>query len=128
MHNLLFVDALVALVATLFNLAYFFYHPNGKKYIRAVSALVLGYFSLIQFLAFFLIISPDTYGQDFLRAWLPVLYSIPIFDIIIDWKKKSKALPPPVKKVNLQRASTVIKKLPVKRKKAPSPSKRKSKK
>lgn len=87
-HFILLVDAICASIAGIVNFSYFFFHPNGKKWVRFFASIVLGYFGTIQALAFLFIINPSTHGVEYLRPWFPVLYAISVWDTQVDWSLK----------------------------------------
>jgi hypothetical protein len=90
-HYDLLINATFSAISAGVNLYYVLRHSNGKKNIRLISCGIMIYFTLIQILAAVGAITYATYGAEYLRPWMPVLYLIPVFDVIIDFKKKKIA-------------------------------------
>lgn len=71
------------------NLYYILKHANGKKKVRLISFVAMIYFTLIQGLVVFGYLSQESFGSELLRPWMPVLYLLPVFDVIVDFKKQT---------------------------------------
>lgn len=88
LHYDLIINAIFSGISAGVNFYYVLRHANGKKGIRLISSLVMIYFTIIQLFAASGVITYATYGAEYLRPWMPVLYLIPVFDVIIDFRKK----------------------------------------
>jgi hypothetical protein len=88
LHYDLLLNASVSAISAAVNFYYVIRHANGKKGIRLLSCAIMIYFTLIQVFAATGVIPYAEYGAEYLRPWMPVLYLIPVFDVIIDFKKK----------------------------------------
>lgn len=95
-HYDLLLNALVSFISAGVNLYYVMKHSNGKKGIRLVSCVIMIYFTIIQLAAGVGWMEYHDFGVEYLRPWMPVLYLIPVFDVIVDFKKKK----PPEEEAN----------------------------
>lgn len=89
-HTYLLIDSLVALFSACVNFSYFLFHPNGKKWLRYLTGGWLLWFSVVEFLAFMYWIEPSTHGPLYIRPYLPILYMISAFDVMVDSAKKKE--------------------------------------
>lgn len=80
------VGAIVAFISSIYNFSYWNRHKNGKSSLRLITSGVLLYFAVANFVLYFNFISSYPDGHTTIRTWLPVLYLIPSWDLIIDWK------------------------------------------
>jgi hypothetical protein len=92
-HYDLIFNAFISAISAAANLYYVLRHANGKKNVRMVSVCIMIYFTIIQICAASGVISYATFGAEYLRPWMPVLYLIPVFDVIVDFRKKTKTAP-----------------------------------
>jgi hypothetical protein len=85
----LLLSSAIAFLSFLVNLSYWVVHSNGKKYIRLLTSVVMLYFSVILFMLGTGV--PTGYsGHSLVRDWLSVLFLIPVWDLIVDWKQKTQ--------------------------------------
>lgn len=94
MHYDLLLNTAISGISAAVNFYYVMKHANGKKHLRLLSCFVMLYFTTVQFMAATGIIPYYEYGAEYLRPWMPVLYLIPVFDVIVDFKKKSNTKDP----------------------------------
>ncbi len=87
-HVHLLINGIVSLISAGANIFYIWKHANGKKYVRLVSVFVMLYFTGIQLATAFNYLDHEIFEAEYLRPWMPVLYLIPVFDVIVDFKKK----------------------------------------
>lgn len=95
---ILFLDAIIAVGAGFYNLAYLLHWRNGKSLTSAISFILFTYLGVIHFFAFFNVLDRATYGPVYIRPVLPMVYAMIIAHVYIDWKKNQ------VNKGHLQRA------------------------
>lgn len=88
-HLELVVGTLVAGISACANLYYIVRHSNGKKSVRMITFVIMLYFFIVQLGVLAHLIPMYVSDSYYLRPWIPVLYVIPIFDIIVDFKPKS---------------------------------------
>lgn len=81
-------NAAIALVSAIFNISYFLTHANGKKHLRLLCGFIMLYFSAIYFAAALGELPLNTFGSDYLRPFLWLLFFIPMWDARIDWSGK----------------------------------------
>lgn len=91
LHGDLLLNACVSAISAGANFYYVTKHANGKKGIRMVSCFIMIYFTIIQVLAAFHLLSDVDFGAVYFRPWMPVLYLIPVFDLIVDFRHKNIA-------------------------------------
>lgn len=91
-HPDLWFNAIVSGISAAVNIYYVMRHANGKKSLRLVSAAIMIYFTIVQILAAVGSIPYAQFGVEYMRPWVPVLFLIPVFDVIVDFKRKN--IPP----------------------------------
>lgn len=82
--SLLLVNTVVACVSGIFLLSYAVLHKNSKNLFRVCGGVVLMYFAGIQLAAYVGIVNASTYGAEYIRPWLWVLYLVPALDAWVD--------------------------------------------
>lgn len=89
MIYVLWFNALIALASSLVNFAYYFKHANGKSKLRLLSGVVLLYFAMVYISAALGLVNDETIGPEYLRTFIGVLFLLPVWDTIADWKRKT---------------------------------------
>lgn len=88
-HELLFaiIDAAVAWASFLYQFVYFRKHKNGKKSLRLLCSFIMLYFAVVFTLMAVSWPAPESFGADYLRPFMWLLFFAPMWDARIDWNK-----------------------------------------
>lgn len=82
--------SMIAFISAAANILYWAVHRNGKGALRLLTAAIMIYFGMTT--AILALEVPSSYsGHQMIRQWLPILYIIPMWDLIIDWRHKTKS-------------------------------------
>jgi hypothetical protein len=84
---LLVINMVIALTSAVYNFVYYFSHKNGKKHLRLLCAFIMLYFAVIYGAAALNFLEHVSFGSEYLRPFIWLLFFIPMWDARADWNR-----------------------------------------
>lgn len=81
------INALVALASAVYNFVYFISHKNGKKHLRLLVSFIMIYFAFVYVAAVLDFLEHISFGSEYLRPFMWLLFFIPMWDARADWNR-----------------------------------------